>query len=335
MPRRPGLRLLVAWAPWLAFAVAVTDMALWWTQRPWAMRLAGCGMLAAWLLAWNWRAFRADRDTRFRAPLTWVAAAAMALGLQGAVFGLATVPVVLSAWLASAGALLFAVAASGAPLARAKALAAAVSALLALAALEAGTRGLGIGETARESDSIEIARRFNNLTPPRSAFLQQAQAPRRICAGEHRDQFHRHQGPGNPDRHGEPPAAGRQLHRSAPTPSRRGSTLGPRLQATLGARSSDARVVSHGMRGWSPLLAWNWYLKVGRRFHAERVLLFFFWNNLWAAGTEAQTFRAVFGPDGRPDHFDVLLDSGWNLVPARSAPSASSRRWCGSSTRAP
>ena len=52
----PGLRLLVAWAPWLAFAVAVTDMALWWTQRPWAMRLAGCGMLAAWLLAWNWRA---------------------------------------------------------------------------------------------------------------------------------------------------------------------------------------------------------------------------------------------------------------------------------------
>ena len=140
----------MAWAPWLVFAGAVTAMALSWTQRPWAMRLAGGGVLVAWLLAWNWRACRAGLDTRFRAPLMCAAAAAMALGLQGAVFGLAPVPVALSAWLASAGALLFAVAASGAPLARAKALAAAVSALLALAALEAGRAGLASADGARK-----------------------------------------------------------------------------------------------------------------------------------------------------------------------------------------
>ena len=306
---RAGFRIFAAWAPWLAFAAAVTAMALWWTQRPWAMRLAGCGILAAWLLTWSSRASRAGLDTKFRGPLTWVAAAAMALGLQGAVFGLATVPVVLSAWVASAGALLFAVAAIGSPLARAKALAAAVSTVRARAALEAGARGLGIGETARESDSRELARRFNNLTPPRTAFVNR---PRPL------DEF---------------PPAGIEINsigiRGPEVPTGRvhllllgdsfiearqlpwEDTLGPRLQATLRARSSDARVVSHGMRGWSPLLEWNWYLKVGRRFQAERVLLFFFWNDLWTAGTEAQTFRAVVGPDGRPDHFDVLLDSGW------------------------
>jgi hypothetical protein len=89
------------------------------------------------------------------------------------------------------------------------------------------------------------------------------------------------------------------------------ATLGPQLQSILQTRSSASRVVSHGMRGWSPLLEWNWYLKVGRRFRAERVLLFFFWNDLLPAGTEAQLFRAVFGPDGRPDHFQALLDSEW------------------------
>ena len=299
----------MAWAPWLVFAGAVTAMALWWTQRPWAMRLAGGGVLVAWLLAWNWRACRAGLDTRFRGPLMCVAAAAMALGLQGAVFGLAPVPVALSAWLASAGALLFAIAASGAPLARAKALAAVVSALLALAALEAGARGLGIGETARESDSIEIARRFNNLTPPRSAFVNRPRPLDEFAPASIEINSIGIRGPEIPTGTVNLLLLGDSFIEARQLPWE--YTLGPRLQAALGALSSDARVVSHGMRGWSPLLAWNWYLKVGRRFHAERVLLFFFWNDLWAAGTEAQTFRAVFGPDGRPDHFDVLLDPGW------------------------
>jgi hypothetical protein len=65
------------------------------------------------------------------------------------------------------------------------------------------------------------------------------------------------------------------------------------------------------MRGWSPLLEWNWYLKVGRQFHPKVVLLFFFWNDLWSVGTEAETFRAVLRSDGRPDHFDAQVDSAW------------------------
>jgi hypothetical protein len=88
-------------------------------------------------------------------------------------------------------------------------------------------------------------------------------------------------------------------------------TLGPRLQAALHARSASVRVVSHGMRGWSPLLEWNWYLKVGRRLHPRTVLLFFFWNDLWVRGDEVHTFQAVVRPDGRPDHFEVLVESGW------------------------
>jgi hypothetical protein len=41
------------------------------------------------------------------------------------------------------------------------------------------------------------------------------------------------------------------------------------------------------------------------------VLLFFFWNDLWARGTEARTFRAVLSPSGRPEYFDVPVESPW------------------------
>jgi SGNH hydrolase-like domain, acetyltransferase AlgX len=306
---RPALRTVIACAPWLAFAAAVSGMALWWTQRPWPMRLAGCSALAAWLLGWSWSGLRSALDTRLRAPLLSVAGATIVLGLQGAVFGLATVPVVLSAWLASAGALLFAIAAIGSPLARAKALAATISTVLALAALEAGARGLGIGETARESDSLEIARRFNNLTPPRSAFVNRPRPLDEFPPASIEINAIGIRGPDIPTGKVDLLLLGDSFIEARQLPWE--ATLGPQLQATLRARSSSARVVSHGMRGWSPLLEWNWYLKVGRRFQPDRVLLFFFWNDLWTAGTEAQTFRAVLGPDGRPDHFDVLLDPGW------------------------
>jgi hypothetical protein len=309
LTRRTAVRVLFAWAPWLAFAAAVSAAALWWTQRRWPLRLAGCAVLLAWLLAWSWRALRSRAEPRFRIPLLWIAGAAIVLGLQGAIFGLATVPVVLSAWLAASGALLFAIAAFGGPLARAKALAAAVTTVLALTALEAGVRVLGIGATARESDSLEIARRFNNLTPPRSAFVNRPRPLDEFPPASIEINSIGIRGPEIPTGRvnllllGDSFIEGRQLPWE--------DTLGPRLQATLRARSSNARIVSHGMRGWSPLLEWNWYLKVGRRLKAERVLLFFFWNDLWPAGTEAQTFRAVPGPDGRPDHFDALLDSDW------------------------
>jgi hypothetical protein len=284
-------------------------MALWWTQRPWPMKLAGFGVLIGWVLAFTWSAFRSGLDTRFRAPLLWTAIVAVGLGLQGAIFGLASVPVVLSVWLASAGALLFAVAAIGSPLARAKALVAAVSCVLALAAFETGARGLGIGETARESDSLEIARRFNNLTPPRSAFINRPKPLDEFPPARIEINSIGIRGPEIPTGKVHLLLLGDSFIEARQLPWE--DTLGPRLQAALRAHSSTARVLSHGMRGWSPLLEWNWYLKVGRRFQAERVLLFFFWNDLLPAGTEAQMFRAVLGPDGRPDYFDVLLDSDW------------------------
>jgi hypothetical protein len=184
-----------------------------------------------------------------------------------------------------------------------------VSTVLALAALEAGARGLGIGETARESDSLEIARRFNNLTPPRSAFVNKPRPLDEFPPASIEINSIGIRGPDIPTGKVDLLLLGDSFIEARQLPWE--DTLGPRLQATLRARSSGARVVSHGMRGWSPLLEWNWYLKVGRRLQPGRVILFFFWNDLWTAGTEAQTFRAVLGPDGRPDHFDVLLDPSW------------------------
>jgi hypothetical protein len=40
-------------------------------------------------------------------------------------------------------------------------------------------------------------------------------------------------------------------------------------------------------------------------------MLFFFWNDLWPAGTEAATFGARLGPGGRPESFDLPVDPVW------------------------
>ena len=65
------------------------------------------------------------------------------------------------------------------------------------------------------------------------------------------------------------------------------------------------------MRGWSPLLEWNWYLRVGRTLHPRTVILFFFWNDLWTVSDEVTTFSARVGSDGRPREFDLRVDSNW------------------------
>jgi hypothetical protein len=88
-------------------------------------------------------------------------------------------------------------------------------------------------------------------------------------------------------------------------------TLGPHLQQALRARALPRRVVAHGMRGWSPLLEWNWYLKVGRQLKPRTVFLSFFWNDLWTSGDEVSTFRARLDATGRPEHFDVPVDANW------------------------
>ena len=82
-----------------------------------------------------------------------------------------------------------------------------------------------------------------------------------------------------------------------------GRVLERRLQAT------GDQVVSHGMGSWAPVLEWNWYLKVGRRFQPRVVFLFVFHNDVdpgYDKLSDPYYLRqATFGPDGRPERFDI------------------------------
>jgi hypothetical protein len=237
-----------------------------------------------------------------------LAACAAALGLQGVTFGLSPAGVVVSVGLSAAAAVLWSTRFGGRP-AGLKAVAATLATVLTVGATEAAVRVLGVGQTARETDSRELARRFNNLTPPGSVFVNQPgpldEFPPALIeinsAGTRGPEIAK--GAVDLLLLGDSFVEARQLPWE--------QTIGPRLQAVLSRLSPGARVVAHGMRGWSPLLEWNWYLKVGRRFQPRVVLLFFFWNDLWSAGAEAQTFRAVLDARGRPDHFDAQVDPAW------------------------
>ena len=306
---RVAFRAMLAVAPWVTGLAGLSVATLWFVQRPWPVRLLAWSACAAWSAVWGWGR-RPDRpDDGFRRPLTGLAFVAAALGMQGTSFGLSPTGVSASVLLSAAAAQLWVIVNRGSRVAGMKAAAIVLATIIAFAGTETLVRLAGLGSTARETDSRELARRFNNITPPRTAFVNQ---PKPL------DEF--------------PPALveinsagtrGPELSRGAVDVLLLGDsfiearqlpwdqTLGPRLQSALDRRAPGARVVSHGMRGWSPLLEWNWYLKVGRQFRPRVVLLFFFWNDLWSVGTEAQTFRAVLGPDGRPDHFDAQVDSAW------------------------
>ncbi len=168
---------------------------------------------------------------------------------------------------------------------------------------------LRVGQTARETDSRELARRFNNLTPPGSAFVNQPGPLDEFPPALIEINSAGTRGPEIANGAVDLLLLGDSFVESRQLPWEQ--TIGPRLQSALSRLSPGARVVAHGMRGWSPLLEWNWYLKVGRRFQPRVVLLFFFWNDLWVAGTEAQTFRVVLDAQGRPDYFDAQVDPAW------------------------
>jgi hypothetical protein len=300
---------MLAAVPWIAGLAALSVAMLWFLQRPWPLRLLAWSLCAAWSAAWGWGRAAGIMDNGFRRLLLGLTVAAAVLGMQGTSFGLSPTGVASSVLLSAAAAQIWTAANRGSRIVGMKMAAMALATITALACTEALVRLTGLGSTARETDSRELARRFNNITPPRTVFVNQ---PKPL------DEF--------------PPALveinsagtrGPELQRGAVDVLLLGDsfvearqlpwdqTLGPRLQAALDHRVPGARVVTHGMRGWSPLLEWNWYLKVGRQFKPRLVLVFFFWNDLWSVGTEAQTFRAVIGPDGRPDHFDAQVDSAW------------------------
>ncbi len=307
--KRLAVRATLVAVPWVAGLAGLSVAMLWFVQRPWPARLLAWSAGAAWSAAWGWGR-RADRaDDGLRGVLAGLACVAAALGMQGTSFGLSPTGVFASVLLSASAALVWVIVNRGSRVAGMKAAAIALATILAFTGTETLVRLTGLGSTARETDSRELARRFNNITPPRTAFVNQPKPldeflPALVeinSAGTRGPELSR--GATDVLLLGDSFVEARQLPWS--------QTLGPRLQSALDGRAPGVRVVSHGMRGWSPLLEWNWYLKVGRQFRPRVVLLFFFWNDLWSAGTEAETFRAVLGPGGRPDRFDAQVDSVW------------------------
>ncbi len=306
---RVAVRLMLSVAPWLAGLAGLAIDTLWFVQRPWPLRLAAWALPAAWSAAWGFGRSGDGPDDGFRRPLTVMTVAAALLGMQGTSFGLSPTGVFASVLLSAGAALMWVIVNRGSRVAGMKVAAIALATLLALAGTETLVRLAGLGSTARETDSRELARRFNNITPPRTVFVNQPKPLDEFPPALVEINSVGTRGPELPRGAVDILLLGDSFIEARQLPWDR--TLGPQLQSALDRRAERARVVSHGMRGWSPLLEWNWYLKVGRQFRPRVVMLFFFWNDLWSVGTEAQTFRAVLGSDGRPDHFDAQIDSAW------------------------
>jgi hypothetical protein len=311
-PSSPVVRALLATGPWMALTLVITAKGLWWTQRPAALRAFALYALANWSVLWC-AGNRASADDPWavgpRRAGTVLAVALGVLALQGAAFGVTLYGCSVSAALGAVAALVFAVACVGSRSACLKAFAASLAAILGAGAVEAAVRLVHIGQNVQEADSREYARQFYTLTPPRSAFVN---APNTL------DEFgpaliginsRGIRGPELAEPRADLLLIGDSMIEARQLPWE--DTLGPQLQRALTDRGLTARVVAHGMRGWSPLLEWNWYLKVGRQLHPRVVMLFFFWNDLWTSGSEAATFSAALDPNGRPDHFDVPVDSNW------------------------
>jgi hypothetical protein len=310
-PTSPVVRTALAVVPWIALCGLISAKGLWWTQRPSALRFLAVYLLANWSAGWclgSWRSTPASAGSAGRA-VTVLAAALGALGIQGSAFGVTPFGCAVSAALAGLGALAFAVACLGGKSAHLKALAASIATLIAVIAVEATVRVLHIGQNVQEVDSREYARQFYSLTPPGSAFVNEPKPLDEFGPALIEINSLGIRGPELREARADLLLIGDSMieARQLPWPE----TLGPRLEEAIRARGLSLRVVAHGMRGWSPLLEWNWYRKVGRRLQPDTVMLFFFWNDLWTAGDEVSTFGAEVSADGRPERFKVPVDSNW------------------------
>jgi lysophospholipase L1-like esterase len=316
--RPPTVRSRVTWMaiasalPWLAALALVGARGLWWTQRDAVLRLfvlCAAASLVVPLSRFAATASSADRDRSMRRAVGVAAIAAGAIAVDGAALGLTPWGCAISLAIGAAAAATGVVALAGTRAAMLKALALTVAIVLAVAGLEAVVRALGIGHNVAEADNRQFARKFYTLTPPGSSFVNRPGpldefSPALVSInsfGTRGSEF----GSSNADVLiiGDSMVEGRQLPWE--------DTVGPQLQRLLQSGGSSLRVVAQGMRGWSPLLEWNWYLKKGRLLQPRVVMLFFFWNDLWTSGTEAATFHARLGADRRPQGFDIPVDSAW------------------------
>jgi len=310
-PEAPAVRAALAVAPWLALAVLVSTRGLWWTQRAMSLRFFALYVLANWSFVWILEPPRPDRLAWADAPRRACAIVAVllaALGLQAAAFGFTPFGCAIGILMSATGALVLAAARFGTHATCLKVFVLSAATCLGVFVTEAAVRVLHIGQNLQESDSRSYARRFYSLTPPRAVFVNPPKrldefAPALIEINSAGIRGPEVSAPVDVLLVGDSMIEARQLPWE--------QTLGPRLQEALRRRGSSRRVVAHGMRGWSPLLEWNWYLKAGRDLRPRSLLLFFFWNDLWPAGDEASTFRARLQPDGRPDYFDVPVDPNW------------------------
>jgi hypothetical protein len=305
----PGFLLGIL--PWFVLVLVVAARGLWWTQRGMPLRFFVLYALANWSVAVILST--APSDDRWlsgpRRAVVVLAVALAALGIEGAAFGVNSFGCGLSAALAAVAAVAFAIACRGSRAATLKLLTLSFATLVAIAAIEAGVRLLHIGQNVQEVDSREYAREFYTLTPPRAVFVNQPNTLDEFGPALIAINSNGIRGPELTENRADLLLIGDSMIEARQLPWEQ--TVGPKLQRELQARGLDLRVVAHGMRGWSPLLEWNWYLKVGRTLHPRTVLLFFFWNDLWTAGDETTTFSARLRPDGRPDHFEVPVDSNW------------------------
>lgn len=83
-------------------------------------------------------------------------------------------------------------------------------------------------------------------------------------------------------------------------------TAGQIVQSHLRGRGRDIAVLSQGVGSWSPLLEWNWYLKIGRRFHPREVFVFTGYNDYDPYYRFSDTYyleSVNFDAQGRPESF--------------------------------
>jgi hypothetical protein len=316
VPRAAGSRFEVlarsflALAPWVALLIALVIRPLPWVQRPWQLRLFASYVLVNWsLICLTWSADAARAAGMARRIALVAVAGLVAAGIEGLAWGRSDFGAILSVLLVVAAVAGVMIAQFRSALAQARWLALMVATVLALVAFEGMVRAAHIGDNVAAQSNAEYARKFFDITMPRASFVNQPKLLDEFPPVLIETNSMGIRGPEVPAGPVDILAIGDSFVEARQVAWER--TFGPQLQQALRARAAKATVVSFGMRGWSTLLEWNWYLKVGQRLHPKNVLLFYFWNDLWAVGDEVSAFHAVLTPEGRPDHFEVDLEPGW------------------------